>query len=185
MWKDRELATEASDVLLIAVPVASAAALVSLGIADGSAREVIEDGVVMAGALILADAVTMALKHGTARLRPHAWAAGGSSVEGDLQSFVSAHTSRAFVAAAVATQVTRLRGRPGWKWVAALGFTAAAATGWLRIAGDHHWATDVLGGALVGTAAGLGVASVALRPVDAPRSSFAVAPAPGGIAVLF
>ncbi len=139
----------------------------------------------MAAALAIADPLTTGVKHATGRLRPEAWAAGGPRVEGDLHSFFSGHTSRVFTAAAAATQVTRLRGRPGWKWVAAAGFTAAAATGWLRIAADQHWATDVLAGAAVGTATGFGVPALALRPAQSHRRSVTLVPAPGGLAIQF
>jgi membrane-associated phospholipid phosphatase len=182
-WNATGDAGEASDLLLVGIPVCSAAAIAWLAARDGARLEIVEDLLVYAAALVVADSVTTGMKHATARLRPHAWAAGGPSVEGDLHSFFSAHTSRVFVAAAVAAQVARLRGRPGWKWVAAVGFTAAAATGWLRIAADQHWATDVLAGAAVGTAAGFGVAAAALRPDM--RTSRGVRAVPGGIAVVF
>jgi membrane-associated phospholipid phosphatase len=89
-----------------------------------------------------------------------------------------------FAAAAAATQVARLRGRRGWEWVAAAGFTAAAATGWLRVAADQHWATDVLAAAAVGTAVGWAIPTFSLRPV-ARAGGATVVPAPGGFAIVF
>lgn len=38
-----------------------------------------------------------------------------------------------------------------------LGLGAAVTAGWLRIAGDKHYFTDVLTGALVGSAIGFGM----------------------------
>jgi membrane-associated phospholipid phosphatase len=52
--------------------------------------------------------------------------------------------------------VARLRGYPAWPAVYAAGFGAAAAVGYLRIAADEHWLSDVVAAAAVG--AGLGVA---------------------------
>lgn len=185
-WRGTAGAGKASDVLLLAVPLASASAVASLGLYErAGAREVVEDVLVVGAALLVNDPLTTGVKHATARLRPGPWAEGGARTEEDLHSFFSGHTSRVFTAAAAATQVARLRGRTGWKWVAVVGFGAAAATGWLRVAADAHWTTDVLAGAAVGTATGLGVAAVALRPDDAPAPSITVVPAPGGFAILF
>ncbi len=185
-WGNTASAGKASDVLLLAVPLASAATVASLGAYDrAGAREIVEDVLVVAAAVLVTDPLTAGVKHAAARLRPQPWAAGGALAENDLHSFFSGHTSRVFTAAAAAAQVTRLRHRPGWKWVAAAGFTAAAATGWLRIGADQHWATDVLAGAAVGAATGFGVATVALRPSDGPRPAVTLVPAPGGFALLF
>ncbi len=184
-WSATGSAGKASDLLLLGVPLGSAAAIAWLDASDGAPpRAVVEDVFVIAAAIAVTDPLTTGVKHATARLRPEAWAAGGPRVNGDLHSFFSGHTSRVFAASAAAAQVARLRGRSGWKWVAAIGFGAAAATGWLRIAADQHWATDVLAGAAVGTAAGFGVATVGLRP-EARPPRVTIVPAPGGLAVLF
>jgi membrane-associated phospholipid phosphatase len=63
-----------------------------------------------------------------------------------------------------------LRGYAGWPWVYAGGFTAAAAVGYLRMAGDKHWLADVAAAAAIGTASGL------LTPLLLHRKE---APAPG------
>ncbi|HET9554449.1 MAG TPA: hypothetical protein VFP50_15910 [Anaeromyxobacteraceae bacterium] len=44
----------------------------------------------------------------------------------------------------------------------------AAATGWLRVAADRHWATDVLAGAAAGTTVGLVVPLLVLGPDPRP-----------------
>ena len=72
-------------------------------------------------------------------------------------SFWSGHASIAFSAAAAGGSVAQRRGYAGWPWVYAVGFGAAATTGYLRIAADQHWLTDVLAGAVVGTAVGFAV----------------------------
>jgi membrane-associated phospholipid phosphatase len=51
----------------------------------------------------------------------------------------------------------------------------------LRIAADAHWLTDVLTGAVVGSAFGVGVPVLEKRLVLGVR----IAPAPGGIAIRF
>ena len=99
-------------------------------------------------------------------------------------SFWGGHSMLAFSVAAASTQVARLRGRPGWRWLAAVTFAGAAATAWLRVAADRHWLTDVVVGAGVGTAVGLGVPRLVLRPAGG-RSTVTLVPAPGGLALVF
>lgn len=184
VWRDRGAADYASDVGLYGVMLGSAGAVAWLAAREGDRRELLEDVFLVAAAVALTDGLTRGVQHGAGRLRPYAWDAGESRGGRDVRSFFSGHTSRAFAAAAAATQVLRLRGRRGWVWFAAAGFTGAAATGWLRIAADQHWTTDVLAAAAAGTAIGLALPSVALGPVTR-EAGIAVVPAPGGFALRF
>ena len=60
------------------------------------------------------------------------------------QSFPSGHAVVAFsVASAVAEEADR-------SWVTALSYGTASLVGWSRIYEDKHWASDVVGGALIG-----------------------------------
>jgi membrane-associated phospholipid phosphatase len=188
-WDDTVAAANASDALRLAVPLGSAAAVAWLAVREGDRRELLEDVLAIAGALALAAPVNGIVKHQSGRLRPGAWAAGAAGGEGDLHAFYSSHTSQVFAAAGAAAQVARLRGRAGWRWIAAAAFGASAATAWLRVAADQHWATDVLAGAAAGTAIGLAVPPLVLRrrrAAGAPRTWIAaIAPAPGGLRLTF
>jgi membrane-associated phospholipid phosphatase len=189
-WDDTAAAANASDTLRLAVPLGSAAAVAWLALREGDRRELFEDVLAIAGAVALAAPFTGLAKHEAGRLRPGAWAAGSAGGEGDLHAFYSSHTSQVFAAAGAAAQVARLRGRAGWRWVAAAAFAASAATAWLRVAADQHWATDVLTGAAAGTAIGLAVPSLVLRrrraAAGAPRPWIAaITPAPGGLLLAF
>jgi membrane-associated phospholipid phosphatase len=62
--------------------------------------------------------------------------------------------------------------------------TLASAVGYLRVAGDQHWATDVLAGAAVGGLVGWAVPWVFHR-VRRPGARVTVLPAPGGFAVVY
>jgi membrane-associated phospholipid phosphatase len=53
------------------------------------------------------------------------------------------------------------------------------------VAADRHWLTDVVTGAVVGTASGLLVPLVAYQPADGRKPAVLLAPAPGGFAVVF
>jgi membrane-associated phospholipid phosphatase len=72
------------------------------------------------------------------------------------ESFVSGHTAEAFAMVVATTRVAASRGRKTrWLWIS--GLSLAVATGYLRIAADQHYLTDVLAGAGVGIAAGYAV----------------------------
>jgi membrane-associated phospholipid phosphatase len=70
-------------------------------------------------------------------------------------SFYSGHTSLTFSLAAASGTVASLRNYRLAPLVWATMMPVAALTGYLRIAGDRHYFTDVLAGAVMGTAAGV------------------------------
>ncbi|MBI5069234.1 MAG: phosphatase PAP2 family protein [Deltaproteobacteria bacterium] len=157
-WADGRGASTASDVMLVAVPALAGGALLVSSLQHGDARTALEDGLMLVEATSVAVLATQVAKLAAARLRPYAWAdpAGGHGPD-SRRSFWSGHTAFTFAAASAAGTVARLRGYRSWPWILGLGLAGAAATGWLRMAADRHWATDVLVGAAVGTAAGLGI----------------------------
>jgi len=183
-WNDTRTASAAADALQLLVP-AGAAATLWIQAAPRGQREVAEDLVVLAESISTALLLTQAAKYGAGRLRPDAWARGTIGSADDRLSFWSGHTSFTFSAAAAATQIARLRGRPGWRWLAAASFGAAALTGSLRIGADRHWLTDVGTAAVVGTATGLAIPLLAFRPAGGGAPGVTLAPAPGGVAILF
>lgn len=90
-------------------------------------------------------------------------------------SFPSGHTTLAF---SVASVVAAHDKRP---WVRAVSFGLAGSVGLARIHLDAHWASDVLAGAILGTAVGTLVVKVNARlrarpSVSGGRPSLAVAP---------
>lgn len=184
VWHKPSAANTASDATQILVP-ASAATTLWIQAAPYGQREVAEDLVVLAESATTGILVTQGVKYSVARLRQDAWARGTVQSRDDVLSFWSGHTSFVFTTAAAATQVARLRGRPGWRWLALATFSAAALTGYLRVAADRHWLTDVVSGAVAGTATGLVVPLLAFQPAGAPRPLVTLAPAPGGLALLF
>lgn len=185
-WRDTRAAGDASDALLLVVPLGSALAVAWLAARDGERNEIVDDVLAVALAVAINAPVTTAVKHGAGRLRPAPWAAGGAREEGDLHGFYSGHASRVSAAAFAAAQVARLRGRTGWRWLAAAALVASAGTAYLRVAADQHWTTDALAGAAAGAAVGLAVPPLLLRRTGAARAPVAsIAPAPGGLAIVF
>lgn len=185
-WNDVKTAGTISDVLAVAI---SAGAALTLGLsarADGAGtREVSEDLLVVTEAASVAVLLTQTSKLATGRLRPDAWAGGGTTTPDGRMAFWGGHSAFAFSVAAGATQVARLRGREGWKWLAVVSFAGAAATGWLRVSADRHWLTDVVVGSGVGTAVGLAVPLLVLRPASERTTAVTLVPAPGGLALVF
>jgi hypothetical protein len=185
-WTDEKTAGTLSNVLVYVIPIGAALALGLSARADGAgAREVEEDLLVVTEAVSVATLLTQAAKLSTGRLRPDAWASGGGTTADSRMSFWGGHSMLAFSVAGAATQVARLRGRKGWGWLALASFAGAAATAWLRVGADRHWLTDVLAGAGVGTAAGLGVPLLVFHPAGVRASAVTLAPAPGGLALRF
>ncbi len=85
---------------------------------------------------------------------PELLASGRDPPDNNL-SFFSGHANYAFVLVSSAATVATLRGyRLAWlMWL--VGLPLATATSVLRIAGDKHWATDVLVGSAFGVAVGI------------------------------
>jgi membrane-associated phospholipid phosphatase len=185
-WTHPKSAANLSDVLAYGLPAGAALTLALTARAEQAwPREAVEDLLVLTEVMAAGTLVTQVAKFATGRLRPDAWSTGGGGSTADSRmSFWGGHSMLAFSVAAGATQVGRLRGRPGWGWLAAFTFAGAAATGWMRMAADRHWLTDVVVGAGVGTAVGLGVPLLVLHPAG-ERSAVTLVPAPGGLALLF
>jgi hypothetical protein len=101
-----------------------------------------------AEALAINGALTRVMEKTTGRARPD---------RSDNAAFPSGHTSTAFaIASGLCVQHARLEiyGGAADKVVCPAALTVATATGLLRIVSDRHWASDVLVGAVLGTAVG-------------------------------
>lgn len=74
------------------------------------------------------------------------YAVGRETPGGEPHSFPSGHSSVAFMAA------TMLHYEYGWKspWWTFAGYSLASTTAATRLLNDKHWATDVIGGAVLG-----------------------------------
>ena len=84
--------------------------------------------------------------------RDFGWWKGFTTV--GYHSFPSRHTAGAFAWAAVMTEETRMRWPRATRWVAPTTYGVATAVGLGRMYTEHHWLTDVLAGAAIGTFAG-------------------------------
>lgn len=181
IWHDTSAAQVSSDVV--------ANGLIPLGALANSfvfARRGGDPGAFWEDTLVIAEATSItALLHGatsdlTARRRPDASLRASGSAD---RSFFSGHTSQAFSIVTAAGTVSTLRGYPSAPWIWAGGMTLATGVAYLRVAGDAHWATDVLTGAAVGGLVGLAVPWLFHRARR--RGATKVLPSPGGLALRF
>jgi membrane-associated phospholipid phosphatase len=145
------------------------------GAAAGNDR--LRDGAVrVAAGLLAAGVANGTLKVSLGRERPSTtddpWRFRSPGRENRWQSFPSGHATVAFSLAAGLAEET------GDRRVAALAYGAAAAVAWSRIYDDKHWTSDVVGGSLLGAAAGRGTVRL-LR--GSPAASLAAGP--GGVTV--
>lgn len=147
----------AQPVLLIAMPVLWAGGRLAddRGTAEAGLRatEAIGAGLVVTGAIkLLAGRERPYVAHAPGR-----WSFLAGLREGsDRASFPSGHTTVAFAAAsALVAHAARTGDTGSDRW--ALGvplYAAAGLAGLSRMVEDRHWASDVVGGALIGTVAG-------------------------------
>lgn len=173
-WPDTAAARKTSDALVVAVPALAVGAIGWLERRDGDLRGFGEQAVVVAEAVSVTLLATQVAKAAFGRQRPYAWAgAAPSEGQDDVLSLWSGHTATAFSAVTSAATAARLRGHRGWRWILGAGLVGATAVGWLRVAADRHWATDVLAGAAVGSAIGLGL-PVWLHGPEAPAGGRAL-----------
>lgn len=157
LWKDHELAGRLSD--LGAFVVLPAAAIGWSFVEDGG-KDGLIDTLILVETVALTIVTVDVLKIVVARERPRETLLSESDLERRPHpeeanvSFPSGHTAIAFATVATLATITDLRGRdPLPIWL--IGIPSAAAVGYFRVASSWHWATDVIGGAVVGTAAGV------------------------------
>lgn len=183
-WRDTELADGSSTGLALAL----GAGALGYGVLDGYQRGNPRAG--WSNALLVTEATSAAMlldtcvKYAAGRQRPYAWR--GETRAGDRHdrnlSFFSMHSTFAFAVASSSSTLLLEQRAPHARAYAAVAFGAAATVGYLRIAADRHYATDVLVGAGVGTALGWAIPHF-LHP--ARESGVQLVPSPGGIAVLW
>ncbi|MFL5311003.1 MAG: phosphatase PAP2 family protein [Myxococcales bacterium] len=154
-WESSGGAATASDVLAYgAVPIVGLGVGFFVSGRDTKAAGV--DALIATESVALAGLAGQAVKLAVARRRPAAYASGAARASSDDDaSFYSGHASAAFALATSFATCSSLRG-DGDAWVAwASGLPLAAFTGYLRIAADRHYLSDVLAGAGAGAVAGI------------------------------
>jgi membrane-associated phospholipid phosphatase len=161
VWGYVDQARTASDVIAFAaLPIGMVTHQLLAARAAGDVSAGWVDALIVAEAAGIAMDVNQIVKFAVGRQRPFVhygnWSDPNRKPQPDDNlSFYSGHTTFTFAVAAAAGTVSSMRGYESAPWVWGVGMTLAAATGYLRIAGDKHYLTDVLVGAGTGIAAGI------------------------------
>ncbi|APR75356.1 phosphoesterase PA-phosphatase related protein [Minicystis rosea] len=174
----RKLANTLSNVTFASTYVWSIGSLIGASAFDhrATARNTSIDVLLVAEPVAISAALNQIVKLEVGRQRPdvhHGVVAPGN--DEDNLSFYSGHTALTFTSAVAAGTVASLRGYRGSPAVWAGGLFFASATGYLRIAADRHWLTDVL----VGAAAGAAIGTLVPRLHLAAASTTTLPSAPG------
>ncbi len=162
VWSNTTAARRLSDWTgFIFVPGFALGGLAALSTMDEAPAGMLVDAAVVLESTLLALNLTSWTKLLVGRQRPFLYrATDEDGVErlrsaDDNLSFFSGHTSLAFSMGVSAAMVASLR---DYRWAPVLwatGVPLAALTGYLRIAGDRHFLSDVVVGAVAGTLSGL------------------------------
>jgi membrane-associated phospholipid phosphatase len=187
-WSNPTTASTISDVMQFAIPIGA----IGYGLLQG--YRLGDPSAGWSAALLITQATSIALlanqivKYAVGRRRPYVWM-GQGGLYGDPQdenlSFFSGHTTLAFAVAVSAGTIFLMQGMPGAGWVLGGGLALAVFTGYLRMASEQHFLSDVLVGAAVGSLVGWAVPYIFHRPrkPGEPVQAGALIPAPGGIAI--
>jgi membrane-associated phospholipid phosphatase len=198
VWKDKpDVARHGSDLLAMVLLPAAAFGHSALAARDaGAPREALVDALVIGEAVALSASLNQLVKFAVARQRPFVRFRNFEETDregesDDYLSFYSGHTALAFSTVAAAATVAQLRGYESAPWVWGVGVAGAASVGYLRIAADKHYLTDVLTGAVVGTLVGIAAPRL-LHPRERGGAgengqaiSVTVVPLPLGVAFAF
>lgn len=157
---------------------------------DGRPRNIGADFLVIAEATIAAGDITQAVKFASGRERPfvHALSPANKALTSapadNNLSFISGHTSFAFSLAVASGTVASMRHYRLAPLIWATGLAAAATVGYLRIAADRHYATDVIAGAAVGSAVGFAIPYFFHRPLPEIKGvKYSIGAMPSGAGV--
>jgi membrane-associated phospholipid phosphatase len=146
-----------------AFAVIGAFAVAGWGFGDSTSRRVAVDA--LSASLIAGGIVTTSVKDAVGRYRPDETAAVWYAQPfSSHASFPSGHTTEAFAVAAV------ISGHYQQPWVRVTAFFVAGCVGLARIQLDQHYASDVILGALIGTAVGGTIVTLNERRRRAPEA---------------
>ena len=186
-WANPQAADTLSNVMQFAVPVGV------MGFGLIQAYRFDDPAAGWSSVLLITQATSLAMlvntivKYSVARSRPYVWQGNTelySSVTDENVSFFGGHTTFVFAVVVSGSTLFFMQDMPGAPYVLGVGLAAAAFTGYLRMAADKHYLTDVLVGAGVGSLIGWAVPYLFHRPgKKGPPQAGDLMPAPGGIAI--
>jgi membrane-associated phospholipid phosphatase len=188
VWKDGARTADAlSTVIIAAIPASAMTYLLLSANGRGDVNAGLVDSLLVTEAAAAALLVNQVVKLLVGRKRPHVFFQNdlGYSASEDNLSFYGGHTSFAFSVTAATVTVAAMRGYAGVGIVAGVGFTLSAAVGYLRIAADQHFLTDILVGAAIGGLVGWAVPRIFHSPSPTPSTGAALRMPPVGLTLVF
>jgi len=170
----RSRAATASDVAYIGLPVYAIGVEAGLltWVGKDKADAAVQLALINFEALGVNALLSRVTQKAVARARPD-----NDPTKPDNTAFFSGHTSTAFtIASGLCVQHARLQiyGGIADQVVCPASLAVAATTGLLRIVADRHWASDVIGGAIFGSAVGASVSWLHLRGESAPSATLSL-----------
>ncbi len=158
---DANTASNATGFLLAPVSTFGLVMLASHGAPERGFR-IIDDTLPIVESAIVASLINQTTKFVVGRQRPFVhYAEPGRAPEiDDNVSFYSGHTTLGFSLAVSAGMVAHQRGYKLEPVIWATGITLATTTAYLRMAADKHYFSDVMVGAVTGTAIGIAVPQI-------------------------
>lgn len=163
--ENRFLRTAATGFRVLAVPgsLIAGAGLYGLGRANGQ-RRVQALGLHSVESILIADIVGGAIKFTAGRARPYVDIDNPADfqlfrglTDNKYRSFPSGHTINAFAFASTVTRETQFWWPHSVWYVGTVFYGGATLMGLSRIYNNQHWASDVMGGAAIGTLIGVKV----------------------------
>lgn len=176
-WNNPTLAGSISSwVAFVGLPAFAIGSTIGNAAYDRNLSGASSDILITTEATMLAVDLNQLVKYAFARQRPFVHflprASGGAralteSPSDDNLSFYSGHTNLAFALATSTGTVSLMRGYRLAPAVLGVGLASAFTVGYLRIAADKHYFSDVMVGAVIGSIVGVGVPLIFHRPSDA------------------
>jgi membrane-associated phospholipid phosphatase len=190
VWRGAERTADTlSTILDAAIPASAATYLLLSANGRGEFSAGMVDSLLVTEAAAGALLVNQIVKLLVGRRRPYAFFENdlGYSRNEDNLSFYGGHVSFAFSVTAATVTVAAMRGYAGVGIVAGVGFTLSAAVGYLRIAADQHYLTDILIGSAVGGLIGWAVPRIfhSPSPGDSTPSGTGMRMPPVGLTLAF
>ena len=174
LWKDTRAAHLASNVALGILEPATQLGLTAFTANQaGSAKYFPMDALLITEATVVAGVLNQIAKFGFARERPfvhflpsapNAIRELTASPSDDNLSFFSGHTTIAFAIATSSATIATMRGYKLAPLIWGTGLAFGGTVGYLRIAADKHYFSDVMTGAIVGSLVGVGVPLILHSP---------------------
>jgi membrane-associated phospholipid phosphatase len=186
MWSNPTTANTLSNVMQFAVPVG----VMGFGLIQAYRLDDPEAG--WAGVLLITEATSLAMlantivKYSVGRARPYVWKGTPdlypSATDANV-SFFSGHVTFVFAVVVSGSTLFFMQDMPGAPYVLGVGLAVAGFTGYLRMAADKHYLSDVVVGAAVGSLVGWAVPYLFHRPGKGAPQAGDLLPAPGGVAI--